>query len=44
MSNIHKRNGLIIATYNNKEYKFKTIIELLIAVSTVKNIQKINTI
>lgn len=40
MSNIHKRNGLLIATYNNKEYKFKTIIELLIAVNTLKNINE----
>lgn len=38
MSNIHRRNGIIFATYNNKEYKFNSIIELLIAVSTLKNI------
>ena len=40
MSNVHKRNGFIIATYNNQEYTFKNVIDLLIAISTIKNISK----
>lgn len=38
MQNIRRRNGQIKATYNNVEYVFNSIIEFMIALSTLSNV------
>ena len=40
MTNIRKRNGKLVATYKGLDYTFATIIDLLIAITTLDNVTK----
>ena len=39
MENIRKREGKLIATYQGIDYIFNNIIELITAISTLRNVQ-----
>jgi hypothetical protein len=43
MSNIRKRKGKLIATYKGTDYIFNNILELLTAISTLRNLQNYQT-
>lgn len=39
MENIRKREGKLVATYNGIDYIFNNIIELITAISTLRNVE-----
>lgn len=43
MENIRKKEGKFIATYQGIDYIFNNVIELLISISTLRNVQSYQT-